>query len=282
MKKYIIAILIFLFLNFLSKAQSNTYPFPSSGSVGIGTASPAYKLDVRANSNSFEGVNVQNTNTGSSAGTILYLSNSSHTGYLYLVSTYASVNYNDLVLGNSGTDGALRFHTKDVERARFSPDGNFGIGTVNPTSTLTVATPGTTNDPSFQLARNSGSADKFNFVVRGTSGDSWLSIWDGTSGSADSGLIIKGNTIGIGVGPAYGGPLAEKLVVNGNIKTKKLIVTQTGWSDYVFNDNYKLRSLSSLEIYLKKNRHLPGVPSAKEVEETGISVGDNQALLLKK
>jgi hypothetical protein len=55
-----------------------------------------------------------------------------------------------------------------------------------------------------------------------------------------------------------------------------------GWSDYVFNDDYKLRSLSSLESFIKQNKHLPEVPSAKEVEEKGISVGDNQALLLKK
>ena len=75
---------------------------------------------------------------------------------------------------------------------------------------------------------------------------------------------------------------SEKLSVNGNIRTKKLIVTQTGWPDYVFNNDYKLKPLAEVENYIKANKHLPDMPSAKEVEIKGISVGDNQALLLKK
>ncbi|MBI2275708.1 MAG: hypothetical protein HYU70_18090 [Bacteroidetes bacterium] len=74
----------------------------------------------------------------------------------------------------------------------------------------------------------------------------------------------------------------EKLSVNGNVRAKKIIVSQTGWSDYVFNADYKLKSLPEVEAFIKENKHLPEVPSAKEVEEKGISVGDNQALLLKK
>jgi hypothetical protein len=50
----------------------------------------------------------------------------------------------------------------------------------------------------------------------------------------------------------------------------------------VFDENYLLNSLESVETYIKQNKHLPDVPSAKEVEEKGISVGDNQALLLRK
>jgi hypothetical protein len=74
----------------------------------------------------------------------------------------------------------------------------------------------------------------------------------------------------------------EKLSVNGNIRAKKLIISQTSWSDYVFHKNYKLRPLSEVENYIKANQHLPEVPSAKEVAAKGISVGDTQALLLKK
>ncbi len=59
-------------------------------------------------------------------------------------------------------------------------------------------------------------------------------------------------------------------------------MTQTGWSDYVFDKTYKLRSLKSLESYINENKHLPEIPTAAEVKDKGISVGDNQALLLKK
>lgn len=92
-----------------------------------------------------------------------------------------------------------------------------------------------------------------------------------------SGINYLGGNVGIGVvNPA------EKLSVNGNVSAKKIIVTQSGWSDHVFSGNYKLRALSSLETFIKQNKHLPEIPSEKEVQEKGISIGENQALLLKK
>jgi hypothetical protein len=75
---------------------------------------------------------------------------------------------------------------------------------------------------------------------------------------------------------------SEKLTVNGNIRAKKLIVSQQNWSDYVFYKGYKLRPLNELEKYIEKYQHLPDVPSTKEVQSKGINVGDAQAILLKK
>lgn len=74
----------------------------------------------------------------------------------------------------------------------------------------------------------------------------------------------------------------EKLTVNGNIKAKKVTVTQTGWADYVFDKDYKLMSLQDLSKYIEQHKHLPEIPSAKEIESNGVDVGTNQALLLKK
>jgi hypothetical protein len=37
-----------------------------------------------------------------------------------------------------------------------------------------------------------------------------------------------------------------------------------------------------LEKFIKDHKHLPGIPSAKQVKENGIALGDNQAALLKK
>lgn len=39
--------------------------------------------------------------------------------------------------------------------------------------------------------------------------------------------------------------------------------------DYVFGEDYKLKSIEDLEEYVKKEKHLPNVPSAKEIGETG-------------
>ncbi|ULQ55436.1 hypothetical protein KJS94_12365 [Flavihumibacter rivuli] len=73
-----------------------------------------------------------------------------------------------------------------------------------------------------------------------------------------------------------------KLAVNGDLFAKKVRVTQSGWPDYVFGDNYPLTPLSQVERFIKQYRHLPGVPSASKVEQQGLDLGDNQALLLKK
>jgi hypothetical protein len=73
------------------------------------------------------------------------------------------------------------------------------------------------------------------------------------------------------------------LAINGSVSAQKMLITQTGrWPDYVFSKQYTLPSLSEVENFIKQNNHLPGIPSAAEVEKKGIDVGDNQAALLKK
>lgn len=57
------------------------------------------------------------------------------------------------------------------------------------------------------------------------------------------------------------------------------------WSiapDYVFEDDYKLASLEHVESYVKKNKHLPEVPSAREIKEKGMDLAEMNLVLLKK
>lgn len=54
------------------------------------------------------------------------------------------------------------------------------------------------------------------------------------------------------------------------------------WADYVFENNYPLMPLTELKNYVKNHKHLPNIPSAKEVEENGILVGEMNKLLLEK
>jgi hypothetical protein len=74
----------------------------------------------------------------------------------------------------------------------------------------------------------------------------------------------------------------EKLTVNGRIRAKEVLVESTGWSDHVFAKDYKLVPLSEVEHHIESEGHLPGVPSAQEVAEKGISIGEMQAVLLAK
>jgi hypothetical protein len=52
--------------------------------------------------------------------------------------------------------------------------------------------------------------------------------------------------------------------------------------DYVFAKNYTLKSLDEVEDFIKKNNHLPGIPSAKTIETNGLSVGEMQKMQMEK
>ena len=61
------------------------------------------------------------------------------------------------------------------------------------------------------------------------------------------------------------------------------VTAATVFPDYVFAKDYKLMSIYELEEYLQLNRHLPEIPSAKEIESNdGFELGDMQTKLLKK
>ncbi|TKC12044.1 hypothetical protein FA048_00040 [Pedobacter polaris] len=77
-------------------------------------------------------------------------------------------------------------------------------------------------------------------------------------------------------------PGAYDLAVNGKIRSREIKVETANWPDYVFADNYQIPSLAELEKYIKANKHLPGIPSATEVEKNGIELGEMNKLLLKK
>lgn len=74
----------------------------------------------------------------------------------------------------------------------------------------------------------------------------------------------------------------SKLAVNGTIHTKEVKVDLTGWSDFVFEKDYDLPTLSELERFILKNKHLPEIPSEVEVMANGILLGEMNAKLLQK
>ncbi len=92
-------------------------------------------------------------------------------------------------------------------------------------------------------------------------------------------VFIPENSLGIGTDNTYGYALAVK----GKILTDEVMVKHPDdWYDYVFNSNYKLQSLKELEKYIKQNKHLPDIPSGKEVKDNGIALAKMNGLLLKK
>lgn len=72
------------------------------------------------------------------------------------------------------------------------------------------------------------------------------------------------------------------LAVNGKLTSTEVEVTLSGWSDFVFYDDYYLRPLEEVEQFIQANRHLPDVPSEAEVLENGVELGVMSSILLQK
>lgn len=91
--------------------------------------------------------------------------------------------------------------------------------------------------------------------------------------------LFLSNNGNVGIGTRY---TPYKLSVDGSIGARLVRVELDTWSDHVFEEDYKLLSIEELEEYVKVNKHLPNVPSEKEVLENGIDLGQTDAILLEK
>jgi hypothetical protein len=101
-------------------------------------------------------------------------------------------------------------------------------------------------------------------------------------GSYPSGEVLSLRSDGF-VGIGTSSPDA-KLTVKGIIHTQEVKIDLQGAvaPDYVFEKDYNLPSLESIKSYIDQNKHLPEVPSAKEMEANGVNVGEMNMILLKK
>jgi len=167
--------------------------------------------------------------------------------------------------------------TLSPERMRISETGNVGIGSTNPVGKLEI-----------NLANSGGWGGNLK-AARFLSPDNslYLDLTAYVAGAGNAGYHFSpnGNTglvittpgnVGIGTTNP-----TQKLSVAGTIRAYAVVV-DTGWSDYVFDPNYRLAPLSEVEAQIKAEKHLPGIPSAAEVAEHGVSLGDMQSKLLAK
>ncbi len=78
-------------------------------------------------------------------------------------------------------------------------------------------------------------------------------------------------------------PTGYTFAVVGKIVAEEIKVqVASAWPDYVFHPAYKLPSLKEVEKHIKTKGQLTNIPSAKEVEENGIELGEMNAKLLQK
>ncbi len=237
--------------NILLKLQEN-------GNLGLGKTSPAYRLDV--------------------AGTV-----------------NASAFYLNGQPFDPGEDIWLLSGANTYYNA-----GNVGIGTATPSETLHVngAVRGNQSG-ALRISTGQGYVDigpqdlqavQFNtdrakfYFQRG------LTIDEGLLSSNDEDLQLQteGTTrlrisratgnVGIGLDPRAD----YKLAVEGHIGAREVNVNRDTWPDYVFEEGYDLPSLEDTQSFIEQNGHLPNMPSAGEVVEHGIDLGEMDARLLEQ
>lgn len=121
---------------------------------------------------------------------------------------------------------------------------------------------------------NSNVFGNFGIEVGAAGGDIYF-----TSAGYQCAMMINGTTNNIGIGTIYP---SHKLSVNGTIRTKEVIVEAANWPDYVFEKEYALPSLHSIEKFINEHGHLPSIPSAKHIEENGQPLGDTQKKMMEK
>lgn len=92
-------------------------------------------------------------------------------------------------------------------------------------------------------------------------------------------LYVRQATGNVGIGTA---DPKTRLAVNGEALAKKVRVTPNNWADFVFDSSYHLPSLQQVEHFIVQHKHLPDIPSAKEVSDDDLELGQNQAKLLQK
>jgi hypothetical protein len=250
--------------------------FNANGNIGIGTINPLKKLHLSQTDNvSRTIIALEDLNTTNGNGAVIsFRTSTTGTGATsFLEMAGLQVYYIDHNHASRRADVSIFSMTAtNTEYAwLFRGTGVFDC----PGPIHIQYNSGTTSDPLYfnDVSTNNARIWKIGHGVGSLNG---FGFYDQT-GNNTTLFLMDGGNVGIGtINPQ------NKLDVNGIIRAKEIIATLDNWSDYVFDDNYKLQSLNEIEKYLKAYKKLPEIPSTKEVLSEGIEIGKMNSLLLKK
>ncbi|MDW3194249.1 MAG: hypothetical protein R8G66_17880 [Cytophagales bacterium] len=279
------------------------------GNVGIGTTSPEGKLHVEQSDTygglaQNAGIRVKSVNSLSGEGnhhsTIALGRGTGHVAMSAVQEHYDSDVMGIAFFTHPSTTGG----DQAVEQVRIDHDGNMGIGTDNPEAKLHVEQPnnyaGSVYNSGIRV-KSPGSIDGIgNYhstiaLSRGI-GHVAMSAVQEHNDSDVMGIAFFTHPSTTGGDPAiekvridHDGNMGigtttptQKLSVAGTINAEELLLEDVQGADFVFEEDYDLRSLEETEQFIKANKHLPEIPSAAEMAEEGLEIKTMNILLLQK
>ncbi|MFQ6601781.1 hypothetical protein [Flavobacterium sp. C3NV] len=222
--------------------------FINSGNFGIGTATPTGVLDLKKlNSNLVFDLDTN--------------------GISRIISKGWNANIDMHTFKISGVENFDQLH--------LNTNGNVGIGNSAPDAPLTVY--GISNF--YPIRIGGGDARQFS-IKHYFSNPTFISneypVVIGTGGGNQP-LVLDAARIGIGTSNP-----SAMLTVAGNIASREVKVTVDAGADFVFENDYNLPSLESVDQFIKENKHLPEIASAEEMKKDGINLSEMNIKLLQK
>ena len=251
----------------------NAMKINTDGNVGIGTTAPSAKLDVNGE--------IKGTQF-STEGTIFHSEGiTSNNNALEITSV-------DEIAIDSPMSVEVNAPNVSLSDLVYINNGKVGIGTTAPankldvngdirfSTKLVIATDKGTlwENAAGNVELQAGSASS-GLELRTTTANPILFSTNG--GSERMRILGNGN---VGIGTTTTG--AHKLAVDGSIGAREVKVENTAWSDFVFEKDYRLPTLKEVAQHIQEKGHLKDIPSAKEVAENGIFLGEMDAKLLQK